>query len=39
MEQFAANRRKACELANIARPSSRYRAETEKDNKLKEELT
>jgi len=39
MEQFAASQRKACELANIARSSFRYRANTEKDNALKEKLT
>jgi putative transposase len=39
MEQFAASQRKACELANIARSSFRYRANTDKDNTLREKLT
>jgi hypothetical protein len=39
MEQFAASQRKACELVNIARSSFRYRANPEKDTKLKERLT
>jgi putative transposase len=39
METFTATQRKACELANIARSSYRYRPETEKDEKLKEKLT
>jgi putative transposase len=39
MEQFAASQRKACELANIARSSFRYRANTDKDDSLREKLT
>jgi putative transposase len=39
MEQFAASQRKACELANIARSSYRYRANTDKDNPLTAKLT
>ena len=39
MEQFAASQRKACELANIARSSFRYRANTDKDDALREKLT
>jgi putative transposase len=39
MEQFAASQRKVCELVNIARSSFRYRANPEKDKKLKERLT
>lgn len=39
MEQYAASQRKACELANIARSSFRYRANTEKDDRLKAKLT
>jgi putative transposase len=38
MDQFAASQRKACELAHIARSSYRYRANTEKDQQLKEKL-
>jgi putative transposase len=39
MEQFAASQRKACELAHIARSSFRYRANTEKEDTLREKLT
>jgi putative transposase len=39
MEEFAASQRKACELANIARSSFRYRANTEKDDQLRRRLT
>lgn len=39
MEQCAASQRKACELANIARSSFRYRANREKDDQLREKLT
>jgi hypothetical protein len=39
MEQFAASQCKACELANIARSSFRYRANSEKDDTLREKLT
>ncbi|MBA2678804.1 MAG: transposase [Ktedonobacteraceae bacterium] len=39
MEQFAASQRKACELVNIARSSYRYRANTDKDDPLREKLT
>jgi putative transposase len=38
VETFAATQRKACELAHIARSSYRYRANTEKDDRLKERL-
>lgn len=38
MERYAASQRKACELAHIARSSYRYRANTEKDEQLKEQL-
>jgi putative transposase len=38
MHQFAASQRKACELTHIARSSYRYRANTEKDEQLKEKL-
>jgi putative transposase len=38
METFAATQRKACELAQIARSSYRYRRDEEKDHKLEERL-
>jgi putative transposase len=39
MKQFAASQRKACELANIARSSFRYRTNTDKDDMLRAKLT
>lgn len=39
MQEFAASQRKACELASIARSTFRYRANTEKDEALRQCLT